>query len=584
MHRAIRCALAAVGAVLSILALAPIVAADEHDDVVPVVRLVGRGHGHGVGLSQWGAYTMALDGHDAGTIIASFYPGTTLGTASGEVRVVVDQRERVVVRLPQGGEIRSARGGAQAPGFPIPMNPGDMAEIVHDGSGYRVSRVGGVAAQSSDDAVRYRAAQQDCVLLCPDDPDEPEPGDDPPQDPPDDDCLLCTTTTTQPPADDDPEGDDPVPTTPTTPPPSSTTTTTAPPPSAPLATTPVWVVPLEGGTVESIDRGRSYRGTFEVGGPREALVVRNHVDVEQYLMGMAEVPSTWPAAAVQAQTIAARTYALRAVASRGELCDSESCQVYVGVTRETPGQRAAVEATRGLVVRYGAGLAATFYSASGGGHSATVHEGFGASYDVPYLPARPYETDNPKAWAIDVALTDVAARLEYPGEVTDVRVLSVGPSGRPVAMELDGDAGVLAVDPQDFRRRLGLQSTLFEAEVTDLSEAPPPPPPAVDDQLSTEAGVSSQLDVVGDPGRVVVEVAGGDESLAAAPVDAGGAGLPLLAIAALVVACAFTSEELLPISRATVADGRGRRVLGAPALGWPHVTTATMGRWMRRRR
>ena len=117
----------------------------------------------------------------------------------------------------------------------------------------------------------------------------------------------------------------------------------------------------------------------------------------------------------------------------GELCDSESCQVYVGIAHENPGQIRAVDATRGTVVTYGGGLAATFYSASGGGFAANVKEGFGADYDVPYLPAHPYPSADDQVWALDVALTDVASRLGYPGTLTGVRVDEVGPSGRASA-------------------------------------------------------------------------------------------------------------------------------------------------------
>ncbi|MCO8128648.1 SpoIID/LytB domain-containing protein [Acidimicrobiia bacterium EGI L10123] len=207
---------------------------------------------------------------------------------------------------------------------------------------------------------------------------------------------------------------------------------------------------------------------------------------------MAEVPGTWPAAAVQAQAVAARTYALRAMAGAGEICDSESCQVYAGVARESAGQDAAVAATRGWVLTHGGSLAATFYSASAGGHSATVQEGFGSSYDIPYLPARPEPTDDVRPWNLEVSLADVAARLGYPGRITDVRVDAAGPSGRPLAMTLVGDAGDRPVDPQDFRRRLGLRSTFFTIESGVAGQAPPPPPAPVEaDQLATAEAVAT---------------------------------------------------------------------------------------------
>lgn len=593
MHHVRRRALLLSTALLCLLTVAPLVGtavAREGDDAVAVLHLNGRGHGHGVGLSQWGAYTMAANGASATDIIGQFYPGTSIGTAAGEVVVVVDTRERVVVQLPQGGQLRSARDGAQARGFPVQLEPGEMAEIVHDGSGYRVTR-GGVRPMSAGEPQRFGAAQQDCLVLCdPEDPDdEPEPDDG--EGDGGGPCVLCTTTTTAPgpggpgePTPGEPAPGEPAPS-PGQPAPSTTAA------SGPVSPTPVWAIPNGGGTVTSVDRGRTYRGSFEiVGGPGE-LRVRNHVDVEHYLRGMAEVPGDWPAAAVQAQAVAARTYALRAVAASGEICDSEACQVYVGVSRETPGQVAAVEATRGWVVQYGGGLAATFYSASGGGHSATVQEGFGATYDIPYLPARPYETANPKRWQLDLALADVADRLGYPGTLTDVRVTARGPSGRPVAMELVGDAGAAAVGPQDFRRQLGLQSTLFEVSTSLSEQAPPPPPPPVEnDQLTTAAG--DQLSALGgsraaldpalepsvDPGRRPVR------ALAGPPSDrtAGDPGVERLLLFLTVLGAALTSARLHRVGATTVADGLGGSVLGAPATGLPRRAAATMTPWTSR--
>ncbi len=48
------------------------------------VVIVGSGHGHGVGMSQWGAQAMALGGSDYREILEAFYPGTRLRT--GESR------------------------------------------------------------------------------------------------------------------------------------------------------------------------------------------------------------------------------------------------------------------------------------------------------------------------------------------------------------------------------------------------------------------------------------------------------------------------------------------------------------------
>ena len=43
------------------------------------IRFEARGYGHGVGMSQYGARQMALEGADCWTILAHYYPGTTVG-------------------------------------------------------------------------------------------------------------------------------------------------------------------------------------------------------------------------------------------------------------------------------------------------------------------------------------------------------------------------------------------------------------------------------------------------------------------------------------------------------------------------
>jgi stage II sporulation protein D len=55
----------------------------------------GHGFGHGVGMSQYGAYGYALHGKDYGFILAHYYQGTTLGTAPG-------RRLRILLTIASG--------------------------------------------------------------------------------------------------------------------------------------------------------------------------------------------------------------------------------------------------------------------------------------------------------------------------------------------------------------------------------------------------------------------------------------------------------------------------------------------------
>lgn len=417
---------------------------------VPVLLLDGTGFGHGVGLSQWGARYMASTGRSTEEILATFYPGTTLAEATGTIRVAVHAPATAVTTLafPRGGEVRTA---SQVPGFPVRVGPGGRVRIAFDGA-YRVTPL--VSGQSAAGATEFR--QDPCSLLglCPTTTTTQPP----------------TTTTTRPPA--EPAGGGG-----TGPPPSK-----APEPAAPGTTasspSPVIAVPVAGAVTQVADRGRSYRGTLEAKAASGLRLV-NTVGVEDYLRGMAEVPGSWPGAAVRAQTIAARTYALRAMQGGGEICDDARCQVYVGTGAESRGQNAAVAATARHVITYGGRLASAVYSADAGGVSANTFEGFGTPEGAyPYLSNVSYETDNPLPWHLVVGLDAVAGRLGYPGQVSGVRVSDKGPSGRALELVLEGSAGEHSVDGRTFARSLGLRSTRFEVALGSADGVPLPPPAA----------------------------------------------------------------------------------------------------------
>ena len=448
-RRALGAGLAAIG----LLCLAPLAPARA---AVPVLVLDGTGYGHGVGLSQWGAEYLARTGKPVEQILATFYPGAGLGQASGPVRVAVHRpaSSTTTLTFPQGGEVRSAYQGDQAPGFPVRVGPGGRVRITFDGA-YRVDTV--VAGQSRSAATPYQ--QDPCPLLGVCSPPTTAP-------------APTTTTTTAPPSTTQPPSDGGPPPGQPSPSPGGG----AAPAGSAASAGPVWAVPAGGGVTTVDERARSYRGVVEATGGG-ALRLVNHVGVEEYLRGMAEVPRTWPAAAIQAQAVAARTYALRAMQSGAELCDDARCQVYVGRTAESASQDAAVAATAKRVLTYGGALAAAVYSADAGGVSATTLEGFGTPDGVyPYLTTVRYETDNPLPWHLEVALSDVAGRLRYPGTLTGARVGDVGPSGRALTMVLEGSAGEVAVEGIRFARALGLRSTRFTAAAASADAAPPPPP------------------------------------------------------------------------------------------------------------
>jgi SpoIID/LytB domain protein len=391
-------------------------------------------------MAQDGAYWMGKSGSTTEQILGHFYPGVGIGKSQGVVRVVVliDDNADTVLTFPQGGDVRSPRDGEQRPGFPIHVDAGGAVRILH-GTDYHVIPQGGVAARSSGPAQIVPLPTTPTTMPAP-----------------------TTTSTTRPS------------TTVTTPPPSTTTTTSP----ERVSGNSIWAIPANNGTVGSPERNARYRGMVEASAAGGPLRLINELDVEQYLRGMGEVrDSSWPAASLRAQAIVARTYALRAMKASGEICDTQQCQVYLGQQVEYAAMDKAVADSAGKVLTYRGAFAAAVYSANGAGVSASPQEGFGtpdASY--PYLRVTPYETHSPDPWQVRIALRDLAARLNYRGQLTDVRVTSAGPSGRPLTVALTGSAGERSVTGLALADAAGLRSTKWTAHI-ELGDAPTPPPP-----------------------------------------------------------------------------------------------------------
>ena len=129
---------------------------------------------------------------------------------------------------------------------------------------------------------------------------------------------------------------------------------------------------------------------------------------DEYLYGLGEVPSSWPAAALEAQAIAARTYALGKLSRLRVECD---CNIYnttvdqnfVGYAKETEAiygikwreavDRTFVDENNALVVTLEGKPIQAFYFSSSGGVTQNVVDVWGSP--LPYL------TGVPDPWSLD---------------------------------------------------------------------------------------------------------------------------------------------------------------------------------------
>lgn len=110
--------------------------------------------------------------------------------------------------------------------------------------------------------------------------------------------------------------------------------------------------------------GKDTGGTIKVSGYGE-------MDFEgKYLLGIAEMPSSWHQEALKAQAIAARTYAYRYKVEGREICTTEACQVYNDSKANNPpaSWKQAVEATRGQVLED----IVTYYASTHGGFASPI--------------------------------------------------------------------------------------------------------------------------------------------------------------------------------------------------------------------
>lgn len=90
----------------------------------------------------------------------------------------------------------------------------------------------------------------------------------------------------------------------------------------------------------------------------------------RYLLGIAEMPSSWHPEALKAQAVAARTYAYRYKQEGKEICTTEACQVYNSGKADNPPDawKQAVESTRGQVLED----IVTYYASTHGGYASPV--------------------------------------------------------------------------------------------------------------------------------------------------------------------------------------------------------------------
>ena len=229
--------------------------------------------------------------------------------------------------------------------------------------------------------------------------------------------------------------------------------------------------------------GRRYRGALELRHKGGGLTAVNIVPVDDYLRSVVpeEMPVDWPAEAIKAQSVAARSFAL---ASRGrhasegsDLCTTTHCQLYTGTAAEKSASNAAIKATRGEVLTYGGKPIEALFHTDSGGMTENSEDVWGSH--VPYLRAAKDTPTKTMPWTKTISRADLERKLAAKGhDIGKVRSIALSPlaigraakdrtaSGRVKTMTVKGTKGTATLSGTTWRSLLGLKSTLFDAKLT----------------------------------------------------------------------------------------------------------------------
>lgn len=393
----------------------------------------GSGYGHGVGMSQFGAYGQALEGKTGSEIATYYYPGTVIST--------VDDSQFVRVNI--ADKVATVGFSVEAPnGNPLPMRiySGDLPpEVSSADPSFVEVPIGGEVIFS--------------VLS----------------------GTLITSILD----------------------PATKQATTLP-------TGQMWTLRWSG--------TMAYPGEENIIKMRQGSVIRRYkygqVQIKflppvspaiqgsiiatttlrihsEYLRGIGEVPSSWPQAALEAQAITARSFALSKANIYRKSCDCNlystvQDQNFVGYSKESEpgyGQKwvEAVDATepepgKGLVVTYNGKVVTTFYASSTGGVTQDVAEVWGSS--IPYLVPvpDPWSLDpviNPtfSSWTRQIKQADIAKAFGLPDVIRYEVTARTKAGGVKVIVAYSSTGKSAELSGEKFRSRLQLPSTWISRSV-----------------------------------------------------------------------------------------------------------------------
>jgi stage II sporulation protein D len=196
----------------------------------------------------------------------------------------------------------------------------------------------------------------------------------------------------------------------------------------------------------------------------------NAVALDDYVRGVvaAEMPSRWSMQALEAQAVAARTYAITTSVDGGGfgLYDDTRSQMYGGVGAETASTDAAVAATSGQIVTYHGSPAVTYFFSSSGGYTESVQNVWPGATPEPWLRGVPDLYDGAghdpyHRWTHRMTLAAAQAMLGslVKGRLIGIRITKRGVSPRVITASVVGTKGATSVSGASLAQTFNLPAT-----------------------------------------------------------------------------------------------------------------------------
>ena len=221
--------------------------------------------------------------------------------------------------------------------------------------------------------------------------------------------------------------------------------------------------------------GTIYRGGVEfIPNSSSKLTVINFVNINDYIAAGVgkEMSPSWHIEALKAQAVCARSYSIstwnKHASSGFNLCSTQDCQAYQGISGESESTKRAASETLNQVLTYNGAVASTLYSSSNGGSIAYAKHVWGN--DVPYLQGaidiyeKPSEISN-SPWKVTLTNTDIQKKLSAGGinigNVYDMKITGADEFGRNYSVTVYGTDGTYELKNDKTRTFFGLRSQKY---------------------------------------------------------------------------------------------------------------------------